>query len=479
VKAALIALGLALPATLALAQAPDRSKPPVPGPPRSLEVPAAERLSLSNGMPVLLVQAHEVPVVHVRVVIRAGGTADPLDRTGLAAMTAAMLDEGAGGRDALALADALDFLGAQLGTYAGWDSSGADLHVPVARLEPALGLLADVVERPDFPAAELERLRREALTQLLQSRDAPGAIAGRALSQAVFGRHRYGLPFGGDAVSLSAFTTDGLRAFYTQYYRPNNAVLIVVGDVTPAILPILEQAFGGWARGGAPAPALSAPAPVKGRSVVLVDRPGSAQSALRFGRVGPSRATPDYAALEVMNTLLGGSFTSRLNDNLREQHGYAYGAYSGFDYRRTAGLFVAAADVQTQSTAEALGEFMEELARIRTLAPPEDVERARNYLALSTGGDFETTRQLAARYTEQWLFGLPEDTFTAFVPKALAVGGPELRQAALSQVDVQNLAIVVVGDLKVVEAKVRALNLGPVRKLALDDVMGPAPRLPE
>ena len=475
-----VLVGLLLLPVSGFAQAPDRSKPPAPEPARPLQVPSAQHLTLSNGLPLLLVESHQVPVVHVRVVIRAGGTADPVAQVGLASMTADMLDEGAGGRSALALADELDFLGAELRADAGWDSSAADLHVLSAHLEPALTLLADVVERPDFPAAELERLRKDALTQLLQDRDEAGAIASRALSRAVFGeRHRYGLPFGGTAATLTAFTPEALRAFHSQYYRSNNAVLIVVGDVTAASLPLFEKAFGGWARGAASAPALTAPAQVKGRSLVLVDRPGSAQSALRFGRVGPPRSAPDYPSLEVMNTLLGGSFTSRLNDNLREQHGYAYGAGSGFDYRRTAGLFMAAADVQTQSTAEAVSEFMKELTGIRTLAPPEDVARARNYLALSAGADFETSRQLAARYSEQWLYGLPADTFTAFVPKALAVGPEELRRVALAQVDTQNLAIVVVGDMKTVETKLRALNLGPVRKLTLDEVMGPAPRLAE
>jgi zinc protease len=314
----------------------------------------------------------------------------------------------------------------------------------------------------------------------LQDRDEPGAIASRALAQAVFGtRHRYGLPFGGDAAALAAFTPDALRAFHGRYYHPDQAALIVVGDVTAASLPLFEKAFGSWTKGGSPATAPVAPPQVKGRTVLLVDRPGSAQSALRFGRVGPPRSTPDYASLEVMNTLLGGSFTSRLNDNLREQHGYAYGAGSGFDYRRVAGLFLAAADVQTQSTAEAIGEFMKELRGIRTLAPADDVTRARSYLALSTGADFETTRQLAGRYSEQWLYGLPADTFTAFVPQALAVGPEELRKAALSQVDPDAMMVVVVGDMKTTEAKIRALNLGPVRKLTLDEVMGPAPKLSE
>ena len=210
-RAALLALAAALSTSPLQAQA-DRSRPPKPGPVRSLKLPPVERLSLSNGMSVLLVGVHEVPVVEVILVVRAGATADPAGREGLAAMTADMLDEGAGGEDALALADAIDFLGATIGAGASWDASTVRLRVPVARLDDALALMADVALRPDFPVAELQRLRKEALTDLLQARDVPGAIASRALAQAVFGPgHRYGRPQAGGAARRSALTVGAMR----------------------------------------------------------------------------------------------------------------------------------------------------------------------------------------------------------------------------------------------------------------------------
>lgn len=457
--------------------AADRSKPPTPGPARPLRLPAVQRLALSNGLPVLLAESHEVPVAAVTLVVRAGAVADPLDRPGLAAFAADLLDEGAGGRGALALADEIEFLGASLETGAGWDATSVSLRAPVARLEPALSLLADVALRPDFPEPEIERLRKQALTRLLQSRDQPRVVGAWALARAVFGAHRYGRPLAGDAAALSGFAAADLRAHHGRLFRPENAALLVVGDVTPASLPLFEKAFGGWARGGAAAvPALPEPAQVKGRSIWLVDRPGSAQSVIRIGRVGPRSPAADQHAMDVMNTLLGGSFTSRLNDNLREQHGYAYGAGSSFDQRRVAGLFLAAADVQTQSTAEALGEFMKELRRIRTPAAPAEVERSRSYLALSYAEEFETTSQIASRLADQWLYGLPADYYTSFVPKALAVGVADLQKAAAARVDSENLAIVVVGDRAKVETKLRGLGLGPLRLSSVDEVMGPAPR---
>jgi zinc protease len=477
---------LSLAAAVAAAAIPapaqvDRSQPPMPGPPPPLRLPAFERLSLSSGLPVVLVGMHEVPVAEVVLVVRAGATADPAGREGLASMTADMLDEGAGGRDALALADAIDFLGATLDTGAGWDASTVSLRVPVARLGDALPLMADVALRPDFPEKELARLRKEALTDLLQARDVPGRIASRALAEAVFGKaHRYGRPETGDAASLSRFSVADLRAFHDERYSPAAATLVVVGDVTAeSVLPLLEKAFGAWKPPTAApaAPAVPAPPQVKGRTVWLVDKPGSVQSAIRIGRVGLSWADPRYAATEVMNTLLGGSFTSRLNDNLREKHGYTYGAHSVFVRHWTAGLFVALADVQTDKTAPALTEFMNELARIRTPATPEEAERARRYAALGYASEFETTRQVAAHVVEKVVYELPDGFFEQFVPQALAVDSAAIQKAAEAEVDPRRIVIVVVGDRSKVEAPLRTLNPGQVRNLTVEDVMGPAPKI--
>ena len=473
-----LATALLLPAGNALAQA-DRSRPPDPGPARPLKMPPIERVALANGLPVVLVEMHEVPVVEVVLLVRAGATADPEDREGLAHMTAEMLDEGAGGRDALAIADAVEQLGALLETSASWDAASVRLRVPVSRLEQALPIMADVAIRPDFPPPELERLRAEALTELLQARDVPGAIAGRALALAVFGgEHRYGRPETGDADSLGALGAEDLRRFHAERYSPASATLIVVGDVTNAALPVLEAAFGSWPRGAAAAPAaVPMPPQLDERRVWLVDKPGAAQSAVRLGRIGPSWDDPRFHAVEVMNTLLGGSFTSRLNDNLREQHGYAYGAGSGIQRRLTGGVFLAGADVQTDKTGPAVSEFFVELRRIATPAPPEEVERARRYTALGYAGEFETTQQVARRVVEQTLYGLHRSFFEEYVTKALAVDAEALKQAAEAVVDPERIALVVVGDRKEVEAQLRELDLGTVRTLSVEDVMGPPPRL--
>lgn len=467
---------LAAASSAAAQTAADRSRPPSPEPPRPLRLPPVQRLTLANGLPVHLVERREVPTVEVLLVVRSGAAADPLDRSGLAAVTADMLDEGAAGKDALALADAIEFLGAEVRTASSWDFSTVALSVPVARLEPALALMADVALRPDIPAPELERLRKRALTALLQARAVPGQVASYAMAQALFPGHRYGLPAGGTAASLAALQAADLRAFHGQHYRPGNAALVVVGAVGADVAPLLERAFGSWAA-GPPAPGRLAPPPqVKGRRIVLIDKPGAAQSVLRVGRVGPPRATDDYHALEVMNTLLGGSFTSRLNDNLREQHGYAYGAGSAFGYRLAGGTFQAAADVQTQSTAEALTELLKELGRIATPATAAEVERARNYLALGYAEEFETNAQVASKMAEQIVYGLAPDFFTTFVPRALAVGAAEVARAA-RRVDPSSAVVVVVGDRKTVEPRLRALGAGEVVVRSVDEVLGPPPNV--
>lgn len=478
-KSALVLALLAV-AAVSASFAADRSKPPAAGPPKPLQLPAVTKLTLGNGLPVFLAEVKEVPVVEAVLVVRTGAAHDPDGRRGLAAMVAGMLDEGAGKLDALSLADEIEYLGAELATAAGWDAVTVRLHVPSARLDEALPLLADVVLRPRFPDAELTRLRKEALTSLLQARDDPRRLAGTALAQAVFGAsHRYGHALGGDAASLSAITVSDLSSFHSTHFRPGNAALVVAGDFGPGVASRLEASFGSWPAGGSVlAPLLPPPASrEKGPKIWLVDKPGAPQSAIRIGRLGPPRAIADYPALEVANTLLGAMFTSRLNDNLREQHGYTYGARSSFDYRRSGGAFVAGADVATQVTAPAVTEFLKELARIRTPATAEEVERARAFLALGQGSEFETTRQIAAKIVDQVVYGLPDDEYSTFVPKAMAVGPADLVRAVSRRIDPADLAIVVVGDREAAGGPLRNLGLARVRFLTVDEVMGPEPKI--
>ena len=476
---AIAAVGAGVSAATA-AEGPDRSRPPVMGPPPSPAIPPVHERTLSNGLPVWVVEMHEVPVVQIALVVQVGSAEDPSGHFGLASLTASMLDEGAGTRSALEIADAIDFLGAQLSTGSSYDASVVRLGVPVARLAAALPIFADVALRPTFPEDEVTRLKQERLTALLQARDDPAAVASEGFLRILFGReHRYGTGEIGTAGALERFVAQNLKAFYAAYYRPDNATLVVVGDVEPdAVTAALDAAFGQWRpEGVAKRAALATVRQAATRRVYIIDKPGAAQSQIRIGSVGVPRSTPDYFALAVLNTVLGGSFTSRLNQNLRETHGYAYGAGSGFALRRFAGPFTASAGVQTDRTAEALREFFNELNGILEPVPPAELDKARNLLALGMPGGFETTGDLLARLQELIVYDLPRDYFSHYVPSLRAVTAADVQRAAREHIHPGRVAVVVVGDRRAIERGIRALDLGPVTVLGVDDILGPPPRL--
>jgi len=455
-------------------QKPDRSKPPAIGPAPSLKLPAIQRHALSNGLAVWIVEHHEVPLAQINLIVKSGSAADPIGKFGVGSLAAAMLDEGAGSRDALELADALEFLGANLTTTSSFDYSAVRMSVPVSKLADALPLMSDVALRPTFPAADLERLRKERLTGLLQARDNPGALIQIAFPRIVFGpTHRYGTSANGLPPAIEALTVADVQAFYRAHYRPDNATLLVVGDVTPAaILPALEKTFGGWKTAGmAPLVAAVPAAPqLKSRQVYIVDKPEAAQSQVRIGWVGVPRSTPDYAGLQVLNTILGGSFTSRLNNNLRERNGYAYGAGSAFDMRTSAGPFLASAAVQTDKTGEAVKEFFNELNGILSPVPEDELMKAKNYVALGFPGEFETTGDMARKLEELVAYNLPDDTFTSFVAAVTRVTAADLQRLAARYIQPERMAVVIVGDRKVIEGPVRQLDLGPVNFISIDEL---------
>ena len=463
--------------TVAAQQAPDRTTPPAPGPVPALKLPAVQKRQLANGLPVWVVELHEVPVVQVNLVLLGGTGDDPVGAYGISSLTTSMLQEGAGTRSALEISDTIDFLGASLTTSSGVDSSAVRLHVPVARLADALTVMADVALRPTFPKEELERLRQRRLTALLQARDDPEAICALAFARVLYGpAHRYGTAVNGTAATLATFTADDLRRFYTSMFRPSNAAFLVVGDVTAdAVLPLLEKQFGAWKNDTTSTPGVALPAvPARTRrEVYLVDKPGAAQTEIRIGAVGVARSTPDFFPIQVMNTILGGSFSSRLNLNLREKHGYTYGAGSAFDMRSAPGPFVASAAVQTDKTSEALKEFFVELNGIQQPAPADEVGRAKNYIALRFPGSFETTSNVSSRLEQLLVYRLADDYYSRYVGNIQAVAPADVQRVAKATIKPDTLAVVVVGDRKVIEPGIRALNLGPLTILTLDQVFGP------
>jgi predicted Zn-dependent peptidase len=460
------------------AQAPDRATPPKVGPPPAVKLPQIQKRQLSNGLRAWIVEMHEVPVVQVNLVVLSGTADDPAGKFGVASLTAAMLTEGAGSRSALEIADAVDFLGADVSAVSAFDSSSVRLHVPVARLAEALPLMADVALRPTFPREELERQRQQRLTGIIQARDDPASIAALAFGRVLYGPGRFGTATVGTAEDIKKFTTDDLRAFYASRFVPGNSTLIVVGDVTAdRVVPQLESAFGSWKAAAAAAAAASSPssAPARARrEVYLVDKPEAPQTQIRIGTVGVDRATPDYFPIQILNTILGGAFSSRLNMNLREKHGYTYGASSAFDMRARPGPFFAGAGVQTDKTSESLQEFFNELNGILQPIPGDELARAKNYVALRFPGGFETTGDISRRLEEMLVYHLPDDYFANYVKSIEAVTGADVQRVARKYVDPNKMAVVVVGDRQTIEPGIKALNLGPINMLSVDQVFSPA-----
>ena len=477
-RLALVLLALAAGAATQTAGAqtvPDWDTRPALGPAPAFAAPPVQRHTLSNGLPVLFAEKPGVPLAQLNLLVKTGSVDDG-DRDGLASFAADMMDEGAGALGALELADAVDFLGIRLGVGADLHSLRVQLFTPLSKLDDALPLMADVALRPTFPADDLERVRTSALTALAQRADQPRAIAAVALARAVYGDHPYGRTGDGTAETLGGLTRQDLVDFHDRAVRPSNAALVVVGATTwDAIQPRLEAAFGGdaWpARPATPRDVLAEPGQVGPRRVLLVDKPGAAQSVVRIARVGVPRQTPDYDALQVLNTILGGSFTSRLNQNLRERNGYSYGAGSSFSTRPVAGPFVAYADVQTAVTGPALTEFFNELAGIAEPVPDEELTKARDNLALSFPAPFATVSGTATMIGALWLDDLPEDTYAGTTARVRAVTAADLGRLARQHVVPGEMVVVIVGDRAVIEDDVRALGLGPVEVVTVQDVLG-------
>lgn len=440
--------------------------PPTLAPPPGLKTPAVNEARLPNGIRLVVVPMHEVPLVQAVLSVRGGGREDgPL--AGLATFTAGMLDKGAGSRDANTIAADVAYLGATLVTGADWNATNISLRVPRRTMGPALDLMADVALRPTFAPAEVKRQRDLRLANLVQLRDNPGVVATLTYNALVFPeQHPYHRPLGGDSVSTAALDSATVRGFYRQSFRPDRATIIITGDISLVEARAeVEKRFGGWKAPSAAPPAdARAPAPPMLRTgVYLVDKPGAAQSVIRIGHPGVERSIPDYYALQVMNTLLGGSFSSRLNTNLRETRGYTYGARSFFDYQPLPGAFTASADVRTDVSDSSLVEFFKELRLIRdSVVAPDELERTKQYLALRVPGSFETTGQVAGQIGNLLTFGLPFTWFDDYVRRIMAVTAADVQRVARRYVHPDSMTVVVVGDVQKIRPGIEKLGLGPV-----------------
>jgi len=439
-----------------------RKDPPKAGTARALQLPAPTSFQLANGLTVLVNERPGLPVVSASLIVRTGSAANPADKPGLANFTAAMLDEGTASRSALQIADQVAQLGASLTTASNMDStqiSGASLR----RNFPALlDLMADVSRRPAFPEEEVTRQRASRLGNLAQQRESPGAVANVAMFAALYGPgHPYGYVDLGTEASNKGMTRDDMQKFWNQNFVPNNAALVVSGQVTVADLkPLVEKAFGDWQQGTPASPVPGEPVTTKSR-LVIVDKPGAPQTQLRVASIGVPRSTPDYEALRVMNETLGGLFSSRINLNLREEHGYTYGADSQFVFRRSAGPFLVASGVRTDVTAPAVSEIFKEIQRMR--ASPmtaEELAMAKDSLVRSLPSDFQTSSNVTASTANIYVFDLGLDYFSKYPARLSAVTIEQAKAAAEKYLVPEKMVVVAVGDRAKIQPPLQKLNLG-------------------
>ncbi|MGE0816743.1 MAG: M16 family metallopeptidase [Vicinamibacterales bacterium] len=433
----------------------DRSRLPQPGAPRPFRFPSIGQHRLASGVDVRTVRHTAAPVVSLVALVRGGLAADPADRLGLAAFTADLLDDGAGALDGPGLGDAFARIGADVDIQVWPDATVLSITTLARHVGRGVELLADLVRRPHFLADDVERVRALRLDRLRQMRAQAAAVADRAFMRAIYQSHPYGHFAIGDDAGVTAAAGDEIRAFHAAAYVPGATTIVVAGDVDPdAAQALVTGAFGDWsgpAAAGPDSPQGAAPEPR--RCVLIVPRPGAPQSELRVGQISAARRTPDYHALLLWNTVLGGQFVSRLNLNLRQSRGFTYGVRSGFDFRRDRGPFSIHTSVQTRVTGDAIGEILREVEELSSIAPvtTDELARAKAAVGLGYPRGFETAQQVARSVAAMALHGLDPDHFERFVPRLMAVTLDEVAAAAARHVRADALTAVVVGDPQAVE----------------------------
>ncbi len=439
------------------------------------KLPVVERGSLANGVALQVIEHHALPLVHLTLVIDGGARLES-GQPGLASFTARMLTEGAGSRDANALQGELGFLGANLGAAGGSETFTVQLNVAKQQLAPALDLLADVVLRPTFPSVNVKQQRDLRLSSILTRRDQPTQIAALAFSQLVLPAGYPGHnPSDGDSASTAALDSAAVRAFYERAFVPERAKFVVVGDVTETEMrALLAPRFGAWKHATAPLAILAVPAKPVANSAVkvyLADKPGAAQSVIIVGGPGADRTGPDYPAIVVMNTILGASFSSRLNTNLRETKGYTYGISSQFAWGPLPGPFAVSTSVRTNVTDSSLVEIFRELRDIRDRpVEQKELDRAKAYVALGVPGRFETNAGIAGQLTNLDLYGLPLSSTNGFVAKVNAVTLADVQRVAKQYIPAGSATLVIVGDLAKVRTGIEALKLGSITVLDVSTI---------
>jgi zinc protease len=441
---------------------------PIPGTPRRYEFPPFTRARLANGLSLLTVDMRGRPLVSATIVFRNGAADEPPDDAGATVLAARALSEGTERYDAIQLVEAGERLGASLHAEANWDATSAGVDVPASRLEPALELLAELIARPTFPEAEVERLRDERLNDILQARADPRRRAEEAFVETIYTPGSpYHRPSGGLRETVARLDASRVRSAYRRGFDPARATLIVGGDLSGIdVQAIAARLFGSLERDARarPTQAIDAAAALSDRLVRVVHRPGAVQTEIRIGHPGLPRRVPDFHAVSVMSAILGGLFNSRLNMKLREEKGYTYGASAGFDMRRARGPFAARAAVNTEATVPAVADFLGELERMRDeRIADEELAAARDFLVGVFPLRFETPGAVVGALAGLVVHDLPDDELARYRDEIDAVTVTDVANAARDHLHLDSAAIVLVGDADAFGKDLERANFGPIR----------------
>ncbi len=415
-----------------------------------VKLPRAEEAALPNGLRVVLLRSTKVPTFNMQMVVLSGGLSDKADYRGLASSTATLLREGTAKRSSKDIAEQVDALGATLFASSGLSSMTSTVSVGglVENLDQSLELFADVVRNPSFPQGEVDKYKTRTLAQLQFQRSIPQFLAAEQFQRAIYGNAHPAALVATPIESIQKLTSKDLADFHSTYYRPNNAILAIVGDVTmKEVMPKIEKAFGDWQKADVPAATIpQAPAQTASR-ILLIDRPGSVQTVLQLGTLGIERTSPDYFAVLMADRVLGGGPSGRLFLNLREDKGYTYGAYSGFGGSRFRGTWQASSEVRTDVTEGAMKEFMYELNRLRNeTVPAEELENAKRAIVGSFALSLEQPQSLLQNIITQKLYNLPADYWDTYPQKVAAITAADVQRVAQKYIDLGHLQVVAVGD---------------------------------
>ncbi|MGV7209377.1 M16 family metallopeptidase [Oxalobacteraceae bacterium A2-2] len=466
-----------LPYPPALAAGPnklDRSKEPALGQAEKLNLPPMQKATLSNGLKVVVVERHGAPVVNISTLIDGGFASDTADKAGLARLSLRMLEEGTPRRDSLRIGEDFEALGAQFSTGMSLDGSSVNLNALKATLPQALDVYADVLLHPSFPEKEFTRLQKDRLAEIQREKAAPPSLVNRVMPGLLYGAgHAYSLPWSGSGTeaAVAKLTREDAVKYYQSWFKPNNATVLVVGDTTLAeIVPQLEKALGGWKPGETPVKNVAEVAQPAKPVVYLIDRPGAQQSVIAAAQLAPPRNSPDEVQLGVVNNVFGGTFSSRINMNLREDKHWSYGVNAGISPARGQRPYMSRSPVQTDKTKEALQELVREYRNIAGAKPitADELLAAQTNEALSLPGSYEGVDQLARAYASIIQYKLPEDYYNSYTQKVMSLTPEQANGLAKQYILPGQLVWLVVGDMSKVEAGIRELNLGEVRKLDAD-----------